>query len=503
MSKVLIFVVAYQAERFVGNVLRRIPPAVWRSPDYALEILVIDDASTDDTFGSAERTASLLREAHGCPVTVLYNPRNLGYGGNQKVGYHYAIERGFDFVILLHGDGQYAPELMPDMLAPLLAGEADAVFGSRMIHKRGALEGGMPLYKWIGNQILTALQNRIMGARLSEFHSGYRAYRVALLAKLPFELDSDYFDFDTDIIIQILLAAGRIREVPIPTYYGDEICSVNGVSYAARILWACVKSQLQGLGLLYERKFDLQHENEYYTPKFGFPSSHQFAVDHVEPSSRVLDLGCGSGFMAKELARVRGARTTSVDRFIQAEARQHSADCIEADIDRLDFDALRHCAPDAILALDIVEHLRRPEQFLLDLRSAYSSLRPTLLVTTGNVGFLPVRAMLLLGQFNYGKRGILDQDHTRLFTFKSLRKALVSTGYEVLEEVGIPAPFPVGVGPTWLAGALLWLNRLLIRLSRGLFAYQIAVVARPKPTLAGLLESATVAGETKIADLAR
>ena len=112
-------------------------------------------------------------------ITVLYNPVNQGYGGNQKIGYHYAIERGFDFVALLHGDGQYAPEFLPALIEPLLKGEADAVFGSRMMNKRDALKGGMPLYKFVGNRILTSIQNRVLGANLTEFHSGYRVYSVA------------------------------------------------------------------------------------------------------------------------------------------------------------------------------------------------------------------------------------------------------------------------------------------------------------------------------------
>ena len=156
----------------------------------------------------------LSAEKAGHPVTVLYNARNQGYGGNQKLGYAYAIRHGFDFVVLLHGDGQYAPESIPDLLQPLLDGAADAVFGSRMLVAGAARRGGMPLYKYVGNRILTWFQNRMLGAHLSEFHSGFRAYRVSALAALPFERNSNVFHFDTEIIIQFLMAGFRVAEVP-------------------------------------------------------------------------------------------------------------------------------------------------------------------------------------------------------------------------------------------------------------------------------------------------
>ena len=131
----------------------------------------------------------------------MRQPRNLGYGGNQKSGYRWAIDHGLDVVVLLHGDGQYAPEVIEDLVAPLVEGSADAVFGSRMLTKGAARAGGMPLYKFVGNRILTTVQNALVGLRLSEWHSGYRAYRVDALADIPFDSYSDGFDFDTEIIL--------------------------------------------------------------------------------------------------------------------------------------------------------------------------------------------------------------------------------------------------------------------------------------------------------------
>src|SRR5262249_9769306 len=157
---------------------------------------------------SEDRTFAIGREyqrAHPeIPMTVLRNQYNQGYGGNQKIGYAYAIANKFDFVAMVHGDGQYAPEELERLLEPLRANEADAVFGSRMMSGFGALKGGMPVYKFVGNKVLTRLQNAMLGTRLSEFHSGYRIYAVKMLERIQYRLNSNDFHFDTEIIIQLL-----------------------------------------------------------------------------------------------------------------------------------------------------------------------------------------------------------------------------------------------------------------------------------------------------------
>ena len=173
--KIGVLIVAYEAETTLRWVLDRIPADV---RPQLVEVLVMDDHSSDGTSGVAHDYAA---EGSDVPVAIVRHDQNLGYGGNQKAGYRYAIEHGWDIVVLLHGDGQYAPEKMADLLAPLVDGDADAVFGSRMLDRGGARRGGMPMYKFVGNRILTTVQNALTGAGLSEWHSGYRAYRVSAL----------------------------------------------------------------------------------------------------------------------------------------------------------------------------------------------------------------------------------------------------------------------------------------------------------------------------------
>ena len=235
--KLGILIVAYNAQDTLAKVLDRIPP------DFATQIdsiLVCDDASTDDTHNVGLRYQSNSK----LPLTIVRHQINLGYGGNQKTGYQWALEKNLDLVVLLHGDGQYAPEYLPQMVEPIVSGRADVVFGSRMITQGGARQGGMPLYKFVGNKILTTLQNRLAKVSLTEWHSGYRAYSVAALRKVNFLKNSDYFDFDSQIILQMIGARQRIVEIEIPTFYGDEISRVNGIKYGIKILIHTVKFRL-------------------------------------------------------------------------------------------------------------------------------------------------------------------------------------------------------------------------------------------------------------------
>ena len=219
-------------------------------------------------------------------------------------------------------------------------------------------------------------------------------------------------------------------------------------------------------------------ENTQYVSKLGFESSHQFAFDRIPPNSIVLDLGSNPGIMAAEMSK-RKVQTISVDKYITPTILQeYSMKVIQADIDFLEFDMIQEDV-DYILMLDIIGQLREPEVVLRKLRQHYSRQAPQLMITTANIAFFPIRLALLFGQFNYGKRGILDMHNSRLFTFYSIRRALSNLGYEILEEKGLPAPFYLAFGDSNVARFLMRLNRFFIRISKSLFAYQIAIVAKP------------------------
>jgi len=254
--RVLIFVVTYNAEDHISSTLVRIPKGIFES--YNCELLIVDDASHDATY---QRCQYFKNNNSRWAITVAQNQHNLGYGGNQKLGYQYAIDNEFDVVVLLHGDGQYAPEKLDNMIQPILSNDADVILGSRMLDKRLALQGGMPLYKWVGNQILTTVQNWILDVRLAEFHTGYRAYAVEALKQLPIKANSDYFDFDTEILIQLIDNNYRFKEISIPTFYGDEISYVNGLKYAWLIIKSTIKSRMVRRGYVKDKRF--QYNDNY------------------------------------------------------------------------------------------------------------------------------------------------------------------------------------------------------------------------------------------------
>ncbi len=485
-SRVLILVVAYNAETTIQSVLRRVPKEL--ADEFDLEVLVLDDCSHDGTFVRSSHTSY---GEQPLPTTVLRNPTNRGYGGNQKVGMEYAIQKGFDFVVLLHGDGQYAPERLPELLRPLVSGKADAVIGSRMLTPGGARRGGMPLYKRIGNRILTRFQNLLLGTHLSEFHSGYRAYSVQALAALPFKLNTDDFHFDTEILVQFLLSDRCVEEVEIPTYYGDEICYVNGLKYARDVVLTTLRAFLQRFGVFYEPKFDVagREGSAIYESKLDFESPSTVVLAHVRPGERVADLGCGVGALDERL-RDRGCFVVGVDKWEQDITRFDRFVRADLDAGPLPVDLGEF---DTVLLLDVIEHLSAPEQFMACLREAIwagDGAGPRIIASTGNVAFLPLRAMLALGQFNYGQRGILDMTHRRLFTLRSFIRLIEQAGFVVERSVGVPAPLPMVLG----AGASVRMGfraaSTLAHRVPSLFAHQFVVVACAQPSLRSLLTDA-------------
>jgi len=492
--RLLIFIVAYFAERTIDKVVRRIP--VQLLDTYDVEILIIDDSSEDATFAEA---VGIGRDIANIPfkVTVLYNPVNQGYGGNQKIGYHYAIENGFDFVALLHGDGQYAPEVLGDLTEPLRKGEADAVFGSRMLVHRDALNGGMPLYKFLGNRILTSAQNWLLGTKLSEFHSGYRVYAVSAIKALPFDRNSNVFHFDTEIIIQLVIACKRIKEIAIPTYYGDEICRVDGLKYAFDVIKASLQAWFQKINLFYDRRFDCAPlaDGRRYPSKLAFESTHSRVIELGHEKARVLDLGSGMGAVGAALKEKkgcvvigcdieRGALTGAFDNFFLADLNKSLP---EMPGERFDY----------ILALDVIEHLTSPEDFLDELRALAARTGARLILTTANIGFIIMRLSLLLGRFEYGKRGILDITHTRLFTFNTLRRAMRAAGFEIERSEGVVLPMPFAFGHSAVSRIALAFNHILVRLRPTLFGFQILMIGKPRPTLATLLDAARASADKK------
>lgn len=485
--KLLIFIPAYDAMLHIESVIERIPRDL--APEFDPTIVIIDDASSDATATVASRALEASDLTY--PWEVLANPLNLGYGGNQKLGYRYAIAHGMDVVVMIHGDGQYPPEATAAIARAALG--AGAAFGSRFGKSNAALAGGMPRYKYVGNQLLTRLQNRLLSTNLTEFHSGFRAYSVNTLRQIPFDLCANDFHFDTEIFIQCIRLGIDIAEFSIPTRYGDEVCHVNGIRYAREVVGQSVKSKLQEFGLAYERKYDIHPPDDPYESKIGFDSPSESALDAVPDGSRVVDFGSSAGHLASQLAG-RGCTVMCVDReFPRSWVEHPSIEFVKGDLDDGIPDIIGDV--DVVLMLDVIEHLRAPERFVAQLVDFCKEHRVRQLhVSTGNVAFLPQRLMLMFGQFNYGPRGILDMTHTRLFTVASFRRLWEQSGFVVEAFDGIPAPFPLALGAGKAADAMLTANRGLIKLRRSMFSYQVFATLRPPVDLDDLIDASRMQG---------
>ena len=470
-KRIGIFIVAYNALTTLSRVLRRITPEVWRNVE---QVVVFDDASQDETY---ELAVGIQAMTNLPKLRVLKHPKNLGYGGNQKAGYRYFIEQGFDIVVLLHGDGQYAPELLSHMYAPLVREEADAVFGSRMMKDFGGpLKGGMPLYKYLGNRLLTAFENRALGLHLTEFHSGYRAYSLRALSQIQLDKLTNDFHFDTEIIIKLHHQNFRILEVPIPTFYGDEICYVNGLKYAKAIVRAVNRYTATSRAVRSYPEYE-----EYFVPyaiKRSLYSAHYYAFRLVGKDQRVLELGCGEGAFGLELARA-GNQVVGVDPVPRVPVQTGYLNVFPADLDTGLRDRIPRQEFDRILMLDVLEHLRNPGNLLKDCRGLLAA-RGKLIVSAPNVANLTVRLMLLFGRFRYSDRGILDWSHLRFFTRKTIRALLEQWGFQVTGIHYTVMPLERVIPMRADSHLLRFVNhllRIITALAPGLFAYEIVLVA--------------------------
>jgi glycosyltransferase involved in cell wall biosynthesis len=227
---------AYNAALTLEKTLREIDRTV------VDDIIVVDDASRDDTVEVARRLG----------LHVLVHDHNRGYGGNQKTCYTEALATGADVVVMLHPDYQYTPKLLPAMASLIAVDQFDVVLGSRIL-SGGALRGGMPLYKYVANRFLTATENLVTGAKLSEYHTGYRAFSRAVLETLPLEEDSDDFVFDSQMLAQCIYFGFRIGEVSCPTRYEPESSSINfrrSVVYGLGVLGTTALFRAVRLGLV-------------------------------------------------------------------------------------------------------------------------------------------------------------------------------------------------------------------------------------------------------------
>jgi glycosyltransferase involved in cell wall biosynthesis len=250
-KKIVVVMPAYQAEKTLVQTYAEIPM------EFVDEVILVDDGSVDNTAQLAKQLG----------LVTLVHVKNMGYGRNQKTCYSEALRRGADIVIMVHPDYQYSPKLIVSLAGMLAYGEYDVALGSRILGV-GARQGGMPLYKYIANRFLTLFQNIFLDYKLSEYHTGFRAFTRKVLETLPLDSNDDDFVFDNQMLSQIIFAGYRIGEVSCPTRYFAEASSINfrrSVKYGFGVLATCVQFRLQKWGLgkfpIFKMKADAEVKN--------------------------------------------------------------------------------------------------------------------------------------------------------------------------------------------------------------------------------------------------
>ncbi len=233
-KKIVIVIPAYNAAKKITTVFERIPKEIW---DKNSAVIIVNDGSTDETGEKIKE----IQKRWNTRIIPIIKPKNEGYARAQKTGFAMALNMNADIVPLLHSDGQYAPEILPELLKPLENGDVDIVQGSRMIDKRAALRGGMPFYKFIANISLSALENLVYGLHFAEYHSGYMLYSRKALETVPFEKLSDTFHFDGEMLLVGAKKGLRVKEIPISTTYADEVSHLKPIQYGFHVLGIMIK----------------------------------------------------------------------------------------------------------------------------------------------------------------------------------------------------------------------------------------------------------------------
>ena len=477
-NKILIFIPTYNAEKTLQEVLLAIPQNLL---NFNYEILILDDCSQDKTFKKAQ---TYKEEQKHLNINILRNPESQGYGGNQKIGLHYAIKNNFDILVVFPPDGKYSLEPIETLVHTFEDSNVDLLLGSGITPGLAPIKNGMPFSRFLGVKIVTGFQNFLLKTRFSDLHSYYRAYRIRALAQIPYQLNTNDYHFDTEIFIQFLLKKFFIKELAIPVSHETGANSEKGLKYAWNVFLATLAPIFHRVSLFYERKYDVEEGSSKYKLKIGYASSHQFAIENVPPDSKVLDIGCGDSLVGQELIK-KNCHLESIDAE-DPKDKEKIKNFTKMDLNTPDppIEVERF---DYILLLDVLEHLGEPEKFIYHLREKANGRTPKFIISVPNIGFFPMRLQLLVGRFSYGVRGILDLGHRRLFTFKTIFRLLDQAGFKILQHKGLPGPFPLAIGLNPLSKFLVMINSFLIKILPKLFSYQVILIATPYPTPEALL----------------
>ncbi len=450
--------------------LRRSIEAIPAALDDCIEELVVVPEPGAGDLSSPLRELAPERRLE---IRIHRTPGEPGAGAARKSAFEYVLLRGFDFAVTMRGDGRHPGEALPELLQAALAEPGALVIATRRM-QRERPEVRLP--HWIAHLAATAVQNRLLGLRLGDYHSGFRVYAARALRAIPFQLNADDRVFDMQTLVQCRALGAPVVEVPLPPSWKEYPSSPRGLLHVLRFTAAALDYRLHQLHLTRSGSYFVEPD-VHYTLKRSPTGSHMQIVDAIEPGSRVLDLGCSQGLLARPL-RQKGVEVTGVD----LEAPRRLTEDLHAfhqrDLEQpLELPTGR--VFDYVICSDVIEHLRSRTEVLRGVRR-YLKPEGRLLISTPNVALWFYRLSLLAGRFEYGPRGVLDETHVHLYTRSSFRRAVEQAGFRILRQRVTALPFEVvfeSTGRSRLVRGIASAYHALARLWPSLFAYQFLLEA--------------------------
>ena len=475
-ARVLVVILAGCSRADAMRVLHRVGARVGAIATVEMLVL-LGDSANGPAPAAREQT-----ELPNADFVSFLRDLPAGEGARQKVAFRIGLEAGFDFIIPLRQANEEVIGVVPRLVASWREKNADLVYAA-WPHPIRAVPSPAPRR----HRLLRELPLKVStGAPVSHgfppYQMRYRGYSTALLHKVPFDLNSNGRQFDTELLLQALHVGARIEQCETASCL-PETRRHFSIECAREVLLPRVRYQMHQMGLLSDLKYRCPGSGS-YVDKTDMPlSSHHHVLTIVKQLGprTILDIGCGQGCVARRCGQL-GIHVTGVDVEFPSPGTVDAFSDVDLDTDEIPADPFSF---DMVLLLDIIEHLSNPERFLLALRhrtpnGGHGRAAPVFLVSTPNIAFVAARVSLLLGRFNYDERGILDVTHKRLFTRGSLLRLLRACGYEVQRVIPVPPPFQIAIPKTpGLIATRFW--SLLCRVWPTLFAYQFVVQCRPTP----------------------
>jgi len=438
------------------------PVAAWLD-----ETVIIQDRSAAE-----ERPVSRdWLAARGHPIRVHRLPRDAGFGGARKAAFEHALARGVDHVVFMRGDGLHPPEALPALLRPVFEDPDQMVFAYRLFELPKGPGGWKLVPNRIAHELSTGFQNRLLGLRLSDYHSGYRVYAMRRIERIPYQLNDDDHAFDMQLVIQCRALGTPVTEVAVGPLWREYGTNRAGLLEVIRACRCAFDYRLHQLHVLRLGNYFVDEEVR-YTFKQSETGSHMQIVNAVADGSRVLDLGCSQGLLARPL-REKQVRVTGVDITPPGDFADHLEAYFQRDLDA-PFELPFGRDFDYVIISDVIEHLRHRTQLL---RRARTFLKEggRLIISTPNVALWFYRLSLFVGRFEYGPRGVLDETHVHLFTRATFRREVERAGFYVLRERVTALPFEIVFESTGRSRLVRSASRWYHALARSwptMFAYQ-------------------------------